>query len=183
LQQAEAARADDADWSAADKNSKAGLQDYLNRHSGGRHAQDARAQLDAIQKRDADAAAAAAAEREKAQKRAAQEQADLQAIRLTLSEFAAAYSRMDARAIAQLHAAPDPETMSAKYFSQFKSIAFQLAPQAAPVVNGDAATVTCIQNVSIVAKSGDRHSSKPDRVRVTLIRAASRWMIRDIVSF
>lgn len=183
LQQAEAVRADDADWNAVDKNSKAGLQDYLNRHSAGRHAQDARTQLDAVQKRETDAAAAAAAEREKAQKRAAQDLADAQAIRRTLSEFEAAYNRMDAPAIAQLHSAPVPQTMSAAYFKQFKSITLRLSPSGVPVINGDSAIVTCTRTMGAVAKTGDKVNPTPDRVHVTLTRTASGWLIHDISSF
>ena len=182
LQQADAARADDADWNAVDKNSKAGLQDYLNRHNGGRHAPEAHSLLDAIQKREADAAAAANAEREKTQKRTDQSQADVQAIQRTLSEFEAAYNKMDARAIAQVYAAPVPQTLSANYFKPFKSITVHLTPTASPVITGDVATVTCTRSISGVMKNGDRPSGS-DRVRVTLNRAGSGWMIRDITSF
>jgi serine/threonine-protein kinase len=184
LQRAAAARGDDADWNVVDKNSKADLQDYLNRHNGGGHAQDARNILDAIQKRETAAAAAATAEREKAKKRAEQSQADIQAVQRTLNDFEAAYNKMDARAIAQVYANPDPKTMSANYFKLFKSIAFQLTPTATPLFSGETATVTCTKSMSGVLKTGDKPTGT-DRVRVTLTRTASGsgWMIRDIKSF
>ncbi|HWG22123.1 MAG TPA: hypothetical protein VG225_16455, partial [Terracidiphilus sp.] len=184
LQQADAVRRDDADWNGLDKNNRAALQDYLNRHSGGRHAQDAQTQLQALEKTETDAAAAAAtaAEHKKSQDRVDQKKAsDTQSIQAALSDFAAAYNKLDARTISQVASPAISQTFNAHYFGQFKSIVYQLTPSAAPVINGDSATVVCNRNmVSAVAKSGEKIPGKADHVRVTLVHAGGRWMIQAI---
>ncbi|HLJ48089.1 MAG TPA: protein kinase [Bryobacteraceae bacterium] len=183
LRQAETARKEQADWDAVDRNNKAALQDYLTRHSGSPHAQDARTLLDAIQKRES-AASAAAAERERQEKLAEQEKAgkaaDAQAIVQVLAEFETAYNNKDPQAMARVYS-PLPAGLSSE-LKQYKSVSFQIRATEQPQVNGDSATVTCTRSLSVVAGGG--HYSQPnERVRVSLVKAGSRWTIREISKF
>ena len=176
-QQAEAARSDQAAWDAVDKTNKAALQDFLSRHGNSAHAQDARNLIDGIQRRE-DAASAE-------QKRSDQEKfnraaADATAILRTISDFETAYNGMDGAAMQRLY--DNMPAILRNQFRNLKSVSYQLKPLEAPAVSGNSATVMCTRAVSMVAKNNDRQNPKPERVRVTLSRTTSGWVIREITA-
>jgi hypothetical protein len=175
IQQADAARADQAAWDAVDKANKAALQDFVARHGNSAHIADARVLLDGIQRREA---ADAAAELKKKADQEGRAKTDAQAVVRTLTDYEAAFNHMDLTSMERLYS-PMPAALR-EQFRGFKSVTFSMKPAGAPVVNGDTATVTCTRSQSAVAKDGRRYPSPTEQVRVTLSRTGSGWVIREI---
>ncbi len=171
-QKADAAKGEQAAWDSVDKNNKAALQDFLSRHANSPRAQDARNLLDGIQKRETADAETKRLEQEKATR------ADNDAVLRTIADYEAAFNRMDLTAMQQLYN-PLPAALQ-KQFKDSKSVSFQLKPVEAPSVSGSSATVACTRTQSSVFRNGDRSASPPERVRVTLVRNGTRWVIREI---
>jgi len=177
LQQAEAARTEQATWDAIDKSSKPALQEFLARHGNNPHAQEARGLLEAIQRREA--ADAGAAEQKKAdQARAAQMTADSQAVERALTEFEAAFNRLDLPAMERIYD-PLPSTLR-NSIRDYRSVSYQIKPSGPIVVTGDSASVVCIRNLTVTTRQAGRLPAASDRVRVKLVRSGSNWIIREI---
>jgi hypothetical protein len=183
--QADAARqAEQTAWDAVDKSKKAALQDFLSRYGGGAHAQEARAVVNEIDKREADAIAAQRASEVKTQEQGNRSQADTQAITQALTAFESAYNSKDVRALKAVWPSM-PKNTGDELGAQFryaKSLAFRLRQSGAPIVAGDTATVPCTRALEMVARDGQKVSSGDEHVRVTLERAGSAWTIRSIAS-
>ena len=174
IQQAEAARADQAAWDSIDKTNKAALQEFVARHGNSAHAADARSLLDGILKREtADAAAELKKKTEEGRTKA-----DSQAVLRTLTDFEAAFNQMDLATMERLYN-PMPAALR-EQFRGFKSVTFSMKPTGVPAVNGDTATVTCTRAQSVVAKQGGRFATPTEQVRVTLNRTGAGWIIREI---
>ena len=182
FQQAETARKDEAEWNSVNKSNKAALQDYVSRHSASPHAQEARGLIDGLDKREA--ADAAAAEREKEQKRAEQERADAKAadakaVLQAISDYEAAYNKIDLQAMARVFN-PIPAELNTE-LKQTRSVTFRITPNQPPVINGDIATVDCTRALTILFRQESKPRRIPDEhVRVTLAKTPSRWVIREI---
>jgi hypothetical protein len=185
-EQTAARQAEQTAWDSTDKTKKATLQDFLNRNPNGPHAPDARGLIAGIEK---EAEAIASAQRAKEQKDKEQEQtsralADQQSISKALAEYEAAYNRMDLKTLQAIWN-PMPKDSVEKIGAQFRNaraIMFRMMPVGQPIVNGDSATVDCTRTTSFTAKTGERLSPVNDRVRVTLSRASSGWVIRSITA-
>jgi hypothetical protein len=177
IQQAEAARADQAAWDGVDKGNKTALQDFIARHGSSAHLPDARNLLDGIQKREAADAAAAELKKRTDQEKSTKA-AEAQAVVRTLTEYEAAFNRMDLPTMERLYN-PMPAALR-EQFRGFKSVSFQLKPTDTPAVNGDTATVTCTRSQTAVAKQGGRFATPSERVQVKLVRTGSGWIIREI---
>ncbi len=179
-QQAETARTEQAAWDNLDKNNKGALQDFLTRHPGNPHVQDARNLLDAIQRREA--ADAAGAEQKKAeQERFARAAADTQAILKTISDYETAFIQKDLATMQRIYN-PMPANLREQFkdAKRLRSVSFQLKPTEAPSVTGNSATVVCTRTQSITFSNGDHIAPPTERVRVTLVRMGSGWVIREI---
>jgi hypothetical protein len=157
LQQADAARANLAAWNSVDKGNKAALQDFIARHGNSAQVAEARGLLDAIQRREI---------------------ADVLRI---LTDYEAAYNRMDVAALERLYNPNNPMPPELRrQFRESKSVSFQLKATEAPVVNGDTATVICTRALAVVTKQTGSFSEPGHRVQVTLIRTGAVWTIREI---
>lgn len=186
--QVNAARlAEQTAWNALDKTRKSAVQEFLQRYGNGAHAQDARALIAGMEKEEADADAAAAARLREAREREAKEKeaadraaSDEQSISRTLSAFEAAYNRKDLAGLATIWSSLPRETYRTQ-FGDARALAFQLRPTGKPAVSGDTATVDCTRILSITT-SGQRVPAATERVRVTLSRAPSGWLIQNITT-
>ncbi len=92
---------------------------------------------------------------------------------------------MDLAALQTLWSGMAKSTAEA-YREQFrfaKSVVFHLQPLEPPSIAGDSATVNCTRSLSLTLKSGPRPPAVNERVRVTLSRAGSGWVIRAITSY
>ncbi len=175
-QQAEAQRAEQAAWDNLDKGNKAALTDFISRHPNSPHLQEARNDLDGIQRREAADAAARAAAAEKAARAA-----DITAVQQTIGDYEAAFNRKDLGAMRQLYD-PLPANLVTQFsdLKSLKSVSFELKPLEPPVIVQNSATVACTRNQTIKFTQEDRPRSISERVRVTLARQGTRWVIRDI---
>jgi hypothetical protein len=178
-QQANAAR--EETWNAIDKNNKAALQQFLSKYGDGPHAQDARTMLAAIEKQEAEELAVA----QRAKEQASSNAADSTAILHTLSQFESAYNRKDLPALQGLWSGM-PKNIVESYRNQFrdaKSLDFRLSPAGQTEVSGNTATATCTRTLRFTARNGEHPPGSNERVRVTLDRAGSQWVIRTITPF
>lgn len=172
-----ARRADQTAWDATDKGKKASLQDYLTRFGSGLHAQEARTLMAHIDKQEADALAAA----QRAQQNSLEDAAILKAI----AAFEAAYNHQDLKGLRSAWPTM-PKSTGDSFRDQFrytKSLTFQLRPAGQPVVNGDAATVNCTRTLDLTTKDGQHAGVSNERVRVTLGRGGSGWVINSITPY
>ena len=112
----------------------------------------------------------------------AQNTADADSIRATVIAFAAAYSSMDLPRLQTIWPSMPQQTAdsTSRQFQSAKGIAFQLQPVHDPVIDGNSATVTCVRHSEVTPKQGQRASRPTQRVRVTLERAGSGWVIRAV---
>ena len=160
-------------WNSVDKNNEADLQQFLSKYGEGSHGQEAQTMIEAIRKKQTDDVAIA------------QQTSDLKAIRNTLSQFEAAYNRRDLVALQRLWNGM-PKSIVETYRGQFrdaKALAFQLKPEGSFSLAGDSATATCIRTLDFTARNGQHPPESNERVRVTLDRAGSQWVIRAITPF
>jgi hypothetical protein len=175
--QAKAARqAEQVAWDATDRKSKAALQDFLSRYANGVHAQDARGLISGIEREESDALAAT--------QQASRAAADQQSVARFLAAYEAAYNRLDLKTLQGMWN-PMPKKVldeTSRQFRDLKSLTFQMRPLGQATVNGDSAVVACTRTLSLVTKSGDRPSNN-ERVRVSLRRAGSGWVISSIDAF
>jgi hypothetical protein len=181
LRQQEANKAREEAWNATDKSNKAALQRFLSRYGEGLHVEEARAMITAIEKQEAEQLAIAQRAKEQANHNAA----DSQAVLNTLSAFEAAYNRRDLAALQDLWSGM-PKGVVESYRNQFreaKDLVFHLKPAGPAEVNGDTATATCTRSLRFTARSGERPPETNERVRVTLNRSGSQWVIRTITPF
>jgi serine/threonine protein kinase len=183
-------QAEQSAWSAVDKGNKAALQDYLSRYAAGAHAQDARGLIAGIDKQQADALAAAQRLREQKPKEPDQPQpnpaaADYQAIERTLSSYEAAYNGMDLKALESVWQGMPKNMLDAtrREFGAAKAISFQIRPLERPTINGASATVNCKRTLSMTMKRGGKQDMAGERVKVTLARAATGWLIQAITPY
>jgi eukaryotic-like serine/threonine-protein kinase len=177
LDAAAARQAEQAAWNRLDKTSKADLQDFLSQYGAGAHAPDARTLIAGIDKQEA--------EKEKEQEQANRALADSQLIARTLSAYEAAYNAKDLKAIQSVWQEMPKNMADAtrREFGDAKSIGFQIRAIDKPMVNGDSATVNCNRTLSLTLKQGGRQEMPGERVRVTLIRASSGWLIQSITPY
>jgi ketosteroid isomerase-like protein len=175
-------------WNAVDKGNKAALQDFLSRYGAGPHAQDARGLIAGIEKQQADAIAAAQRPKEQKPKEPDQPNpavADVQSIQRTLSSYEAAYNAKDFKALQSVWQSM-PKNMAAatrREFGDAKAISFQIHAVERPSINGDSATVNCTRTLSLTTKFGQRQDIAGERVKVTLSRAGTGWLIQSITPF
>ncbi|MGH9667569.1 MAG: PEGA domain-containing protein, partial [Bryobacteraceae bacterium] len=182
-----ARRADQNAWDAADKSKKSSLQDYLARFGSGSHAQEARALIIQIEKQDADALAAQRAQQQKEKDRAQAQlhSLDNEAVLQAVSAFEAAYNRLNLKALQSVWPGM-PKNTADSFRDQFrytKTLRFQIRPSGQPVVSGDSATVNCARTLDLTTKDGQHAGVADERVRVTLNRAGSGWVIRAITPY
>jgi serine/threonine-protein kinase len=182
-QQDSARQAEQTAWDAVDKNNKAALQNFLSRFGNGAHAAQALGAINAIEKLEADALAREQQKKKDSEHAQSNSAAlDQQAIVRAIGAFESAYNRMDLPGLQALWNGM-PKSTSDAYRDQFrfaKSVAFQLQPLEAPAVSGDTATVACTRSLSLTLKSGPRPPGVNEKVRVTLGKAGTGWVIRSI---
>jgi hypothetical protein len=174
---AAARQAEQTAWNRLDKTNKADLQDFLSHYGTGAHAPDARTLIAGIDKQEVD--------KEKEQEQASRVSTDSQSIARTLSAYEAAYNAKDLKAI-QTVWQEMPKNMAEatrREFGDAKSIGFQIRAIDKPMVNGDSATVNCNRTLSLTLKQGGRQEMPGERVRVTLTRASSGWLIQSITPY
>jgi serine/threonine protein kinase len=183
-------QAEQSAWSAVDKSNKAALQDYLSRYAAGAHAQDARGLIAGIDKQQADGLAAAQRLKEQKPKEPDQPQpnpaaADYQAIERTLSSYEAAYNGMDLKALENVWQGMPKNMLDAtrREFGDAKAISFQIRPLERPAINGASATVNCTRTLSMTMKRGGKQDMPGERVKVTLARAGTGWLIQAITPY
>ena len=78
-----------------------------------------------------------------------------------------------------------PKNIVESYRNQFrdaKSLEFRLIPAGQAAVNGNTATAICTRTLRFTAR-GERPLGSNERVRVTLDRAGSQWVIKTIAPF
>jgi hypothetical protein len=186
--QLEAARqAEQNAWDSLDKTRKAALQDFTTRFSNGSHQQEARALIAELEKREADALSAARAAAAEQQKRDELKGslADQQAIVRTLGQYESAYNAKNLKALQDVWR-DMPKSVSDPLAAQFRyarGLAFQIKPTAAPVVNGNSATVTCTRSLDLTTTDGQKVNSGNERVRVTLEKTGQSWAIQSIATY
>jgi hypothetical protein len=174
-------RAEEAAWTGMDKTSKAALQDFLTRYPKSAHAAEARTALGGIEKKEA--AAALEAQR---QKQAADKQAELTAdqdsINATLRSFESAYNQKDAKGLQAIWNAMSPSTakLIRDQFKIARTINYQLRPAGKAVISGDTASIDCTRTLDLVTRNGDHPPAVTERVRVTLRKSGSKWVIQDM---
>jgi len=169
------------EWNAINRTSKAALLQFLSRHGDGSHAQEARSLLAGIEAADVEELAAA----QRTKEQAARTANDLRTVADTLKAFENAYNRRDLAELQRLWN-PMPKVVADNFRDQFrqaKELAFRLQPSAAPSPSGNTATAVCTRTLSFTARTGQRPPETSERVRVTLDRAGSEWVIRSIVAF
>ena len=174
LRQSQAKEAEENAWKAAD--TKASLLSFIQRYGNSPHIQEARNRLNEIARQEAEELAARNA--------LEQNSRDQAAIRQTLARFEAAFAEMDAVKLQQVWGgSPDQMARFKDEFKAAKAVAYQLRSIEVPAINGDSATVSCTRTLKFVPKSGAAKDPPPDRVRVTLARSGSTWLIRAIAAF
>jgi tetratricopeptide (TPR) repeat protein len=172
-----AQQAEQAGWDKADKNSREQLQDYLSRFPAGSHVQEARVKIDEIERRATEAIASQRLREQKDQEQA-KHVADEHAIINVLKEFEAAYNRKDLPSLQRLW----NDVPVARYRQQFreaKDLQFRLEVSGPLVMNGSLATVICTRTQSYRGQV-EGLQTVSERVKLTLSREASGWLIRSI---
>jgi hypothetical protein len=184
LQATAARQLEQSSWDRVDKNNKEQLQEYLSRFPGGAHAQDARARIAELDRQavDRQAADALAAQRLKETKDRERAKAanDEQAIIRVLKEFESAYNRRDLASLQRLWNGVSAATYR-QQFHEAKELSFQLQANGQPVVSGDTATTICTRTLTYRGQSGGPQTHS-ERVKVTLNREGSGWVIRSVES-
>ena len=133
-----------------------------------------------IEKQEAEDLAAA----QRANEQASRNAEDSTAILNTLSEFQTAFNGKNLAALQGIWTGM-PKNTAESYRAEFRnarSLEFRLTPTGHVTINGNSATVICTRSQLFIAKNGERPPPSNDRVRVTLDRAGSRWVIRAISS-
>jgi Flp pilus assembly protein TadD len=184
LQADAARRVEQTVWDAADKTKKAALQDFLSRFGSGAHAEEARALVGEIEKREADSIAAQRAKEDREQEQGVRVLADEQSIARSLSAFESAYNAKDLQALRAAWPSM-PKNTGDELGAQFryaKSLMFRIRQSAPPVIMGNFATVPCTRALDLTTRDGQKVASGNERVRVTLERTGSGWLIRSIVA-
>ena len=193
-QEAQAAatrQAEQTAWNAIDKSRRASLEDFLTRYPNSTHAQEARAAIAAIVKQETDALAAAQRAKDakdqddKERDVAARRVADEQAVGKALTDFEAAYNRKDMAALEALWS-PMPGNTAALMRDQFRlarTITFQLRPVGRPAMAGDSATIDCTRTLNLITRDGGHPPAVAERVRVTLGRTRTGWVIQSIARY
>ena len=105
---------------------------------------------------------------------------DEQGINRALSAFEAAYNRKDLAELATIWSSL-PREAYRNQFRDARTLTFQLRPTGKPAISGDTASVDCTRILSITT-SGQRLPAVTERVRVTLSRASSGWLIQSIAT-
>jgi serine/threonine-protein kinase len=168
---------DQATWDKVDQKSRQQLEDYLSHFPAGIHAQEAHTRI-----ADADRLAIEelAAQRSREQKDQEQKKraADQQAIVKVLAEFEAAYNRRDLAALQRIWSAV-PVTTYRQQFRDARDLIFQLHVIGQPEVSGNSAAAICSRMMSYRGQSGGLQTHS-DRVKVSLSREASGWVLRSI---
>ena len=172
-----AQQAEQTAWDNTDKNSRDHLQDYLSRFPAGIHVQQARARIDEIERHAAEALASQRLREQKDQEQS-KRAADEQAIVKLLKDFEAAYNRKDLPSLQKLWNGV-PVSTYRNQFRDSKDLQFRLEIAAPPVMNGNGATVICTRTQSFRGQV-DGLQTVSERVKLTLSREASGWLIRSI---
>jgi hypothetical protein len=172
-----AQQVDQSAWERVDPRNREQLQDYLSRFPSGSHVQEARAR---IADADRQAAEALAAQRLREQKD--QEQAkragDEQAITKVVRDFEAAYNQKDLAELQKLWSGIPVATFR-RQFREAKDLKFQLQLIGQPTLNGNSAMALCTRSLNYKAQSGGVFTNS-ERVKLTLTREGSGWVIRSI---
>ena len=109
----------------------------------------------------------------------ARQAADRTAIGGVLDQYEAAYSRLDAEAVSRLDPSEPLKTLQSG-FGEYKSAHLTLATRQINL-QGDVATVACVQQTDVVPKRGANKPMHQDvRVTVTLHRTGNGWSIVNI---
>jgi eukaryotic-like serine/threonine-protein kinase len=185
----EAQQRDDADWAAVNQNDRASVQQYLERHPGGRHGDEARVRATAFdeadrRKADAQEAQRAAAQQQDAEARTrqaaeARARQDAQDIRRALGLYEAAYRDKNAAAVRSVFPQVDVPVLERR-FKQLGSVELRatLKPLEEPKVNGNTATVRCEQAMTVVdGRMTARMKDVAPVITVVLKRSATGWVI------
>ena len=176
-QESAAHQAEVSAWQNTDQNSKAALQDFLSRYESGPHAIQARELLARIAKQESDALAAQAEQRAK-EEEANRLIADRLAIQRTLRDYEAAYNRRGLDALQKLWTLTSPQWREFLIeFADAKSVVYRLEPLETPHITNGSATVNCARKLQMTYKLGRPPPEIDDRVRVTLTRRGSGWII------
>ena len=170
-------QAEQAAWDRFDKNNREQLQEYLSHFPAGAHAQEAHARIDEIERRTAEVLATQRLREQKDQEQA-KRAADEQAIVNVLKEFEAAYNRKDLPSLQRLWSAV-PVARYRQQFRDSRDLQFRLEIAGSPAVNGNLATAICTRTQSYRGQVGDLQTHT-ERVKLTLSREASGWLIRSI---
>ncbi len=179
-----AKQAEQGAWQAVDTSKKAALQDFLSRFGSGAHAPEARRVIAEIEKREADAIAAALRAKELKDKEKAQPDRgsdDREAINRTLTAYQDAYNQMDLEKLSKVWPSMPKQTSSAlkATFRSAKSMSVGLRMNAAPIINGDTATVVCERSLRQIMQDGKLLPSN-GRVTIVLTRRSGSWFISSI---
>jgi hypothetical protein len=166
-----------ASWERLDPNNREQIEEYLSRFPGGAHAPDARERIAELDRQAAESLAAQRQRELKEQERV-KSAADQQAILKLVQDFEAAYNRRDLVSLQKLWAGA-PITAYQKQFQEAKQLAYQLQPTGQPIAAGNSASVTCTRTLIYKGQSGGLQTHS-DRVKVTLSREPSGWLIRAI---
>jgi len=172
-----AQQTEQAAWDNTDKNSRDHLQDYLSRFPAGAHVQQVRARIDEIDRHAAEALASQRLREQKDQEQV-KRAADEQAIVKLLKDFEAAYNRKDLPSLQKLWNGV-PVATYRNQFRDSKDLQFRLEVAAPPVMNGNGAIVICTRTQSFRGQV-DGLQTVSERVKLTLSREASGWLIRSI---
>jgi len=172
-----AQQTEQAAWDNTDKNSRDHLQDYLSRFPAGAHVQQVRSRIDEIDRHAAEALASQRLREQKDQEQV-KRAADEQAIVKLLKDFEAAYNRKDLPSLQKLWNGV-PVATYRNQFRDSKDLQFRLEVAAPPVMNGNGAIVICTRTQSFRGQV-DGLQTVSKRVKLTLSREASGWLIRSI---
>ena len=178
-------RAEEAAWTAMDKTNKTALQDFLTRYPKSAHALEARNTLTGIEKKEAADALEAQRQKQAADKQAEQtlrSAADQNSINAALRNFETAYNQKDAGGLQAVWSGM-PSNIAKVIRDQFRmarTIKYQLRPAGNAVITGDTASIDCVRTLDLVTRDGDHPPAVTERVRVTLRRSGSNWVIQDI---
>ena len=162
-------------WMAVDKTQRAALQEFITHYGNSRHVQDARTLQNAIEKKETDDLSAQRANEQKAH--------DQEVIKQTLRKYETAFSEKN---IAELQTVWITTSTEAKkvndQFRNARTFQVKLSLTSPVTVVGDSAAVECARTVTVVPANGPvtKPISNQDRVRITLIRSGSTWLIRAI---
>jgi predicted Zn-dependent protease len=179
LSEANAARqSEQASWEKLDPNNKEQLQEYLSRFPAGAHAQDAGARIAELDRQAAEILIAAQRQRELKELERVKSAADEQAVVKVLQNFDAAYNRRDIAALKKLWDGV-PVSAYRQQFREAQDLAFHLEILGQPVVTGNSATAICTRTLIYRGQSGGDQTHS-ERVKVTLSRERSGWVIRSI---